>query len=190
MKKYICTACGYIYDPAEGDPDNGIEPGTSFADIPDDWVCPICGVGKDEFVLVMAAGPSQLSWPALRAHLGQSRMTMATREEVLDVTGYPIGTVAPIGLPQPIRILADKNIFAHDEISFGSGKHNTAIIMQTEEFKKIIGTKAYSALLQILKDIGPDARTHRISILIAAILRFAVSRLPTDYGEGTLGQAS
>ena len=96
-------------------------------------------VGKDEFMLVMVAGPGQLSWPALRAHLGRSRMTMATKEEVLQVTGYPIGTVAPIGLPQPIHLLADKNIFAHDEISFGSGKHNTGIIMKTKDFKEILG---------------------------------------------------
>ena len=96
-------------------------------------------VGKDEFMMVMVAGPGQLSWQALRAHLGQSRMTMATKDEVLSVTGYPIGTVAPIGLPQPLRLLADKNVFIHEEISFGSGKRNIAIIMQTEDFKKVLG---------------------------------------------------
>ena len=47
--KYECDVCGYIYDPAEGDPDNGIEPGTPFAELPEDWVCPLCGVGKDKF---------------------------------------------------------------------------------------------------------------------------------------------
>lgn len=49
MKRYVCTACGYVYDPAEGDPDANIEPGTSFDDLPEDWVCPICGVGKGVF---------------------------------------------------------------------------------------------------------------------------------------------
>ena len=49
MDRYVCTACGYVYDPAEGDPDGGIAPGTPFEDIPDDWVCPLCGVGKDMF---------------------------------------------------------------------------------------------------------------------------------------------
>ena len=49
MKKYICDVCGYIYDPAEGDPDNGVAAGTSFEDIPEDWLCPLCGVGKDQF---------------------------------------------------------------------------------------------------------------------------------------------
>lgn len=49
MKKYICTACDHIYDPAIGDPDNGIQPGTAFEDLPDDWECPDCGVGKEDF---------------------------------------------------------------------------------------------------------------------------------------------
>jgi rubredoxin len=49
MDKYECTVCGYVYDPEEGDPDNGIEPGTSFDDLPEDWVCPICGASKDQF---------------------------------------------------------------------------------------------------------------------------------------------
>ena len=52
MDKYLCEPCGYIYDPAIGDPEGGIAPGTAFEDIPDDWVCPICGVGKDMFVKV------------------------------------------------------------------------------------------------------------------------------------------
>ena len=49
MKSYICDVCGYIYDPAEGDPENGVEPGTSFDDIPEDWLCPLSGVGKEDF---------------------------------------------------------------------------------------------------------------------------------------------
>ena len=49
MKKYKCLVCGYMYDPAVGDPDNGVEAGTAFEDLPNDWVCPECGAGKDEF---------------------------------------------------------------------------------------------------------------------------------------------
>lgn len=49
MAKWECGTCGYVYDEAAGDPDNGIAPGTKFEDLPDDWVCPVCGVGKDEF---------------------------------------------------------------------------------------------------------------------------------------------
>ncbi len=51
-QKYVCEVCDWVYDPAIGDPDNGIQPGTSFADLPDDWVCPVCGVGKDQFAPV------------------------------------------------------------------------------------------------------------------------------------------
>ena len=49
MEKYQCTACSYVYDPAVGDPDSGVEPGTPFEELPDDWVCPECGVDKDMF---------------------------------------------------------------------------------------------------------------------------------------------
>ncbi len=49
MDKYVCSVCGYVYDPDEGDPDNGIEPGTAFEALPDDWTCPVCGAEKEEF---------------------------------------------------------------------------------------------------------------------------------------------
>ena len=54
MARYKCVLCGWIYDPAVGDPDSGIEPGTAFEDISDDWACPECGAGKDDFELVEA----------------------------------------------------------------------------------------------------------------------------------------
>jgi len=49
MQKWRCIICNYIYDPAVGDPDSGMGPGTPFESLPDDWVCPLCGAGKDEF---------------------------------------------------------------------------------------------------------------------------------------------
>lgn len=49
MKSYVCTVCGYVYDPQVGDEDNGVKPGTAFESLPEDWVCPLCGVGKDQF---------------------------------------------------------------------------------------------------------------------------------------------
>ena len=49
MDKYVCALCGYVYDPAKGDPDNGVDPGTSFDDLPDDWECPVCGAEKGDF---------------------------------------------------------------------------------------------------------------------------------------------
>lgn len=49
MERWVCDPCGYVYNPAEGDPDNGIAPGTAFEDLPADWVCPVCGADKDQF---------------------------------------------------------------------------------------------------------------------------------------------
>jgi rubredoxin len=49
MAKYVCSVCGYVYDPAVGDPDNGVKAGTAFEKLPGDWVCPVCGAGKDQF---------------------------------------------------------------------------------------------------------------------------------------------
>ena len=49
MKRYVCDECGYVYDPEVGVPEDGIEPGTAFEDLPDNWVCPECGVDKDSF---------------------------------------------------------------------------------------------------------------------------------------------
>ena len=66
MQKYLCEPCGYIYDPEEGDPENGIEPDTAFEDLPDDWECPECGVGKEEFVPIE-------KWGCLFLNLGCSR---------------------------------------------------------------------------------------------------------------------
>jgi rubredoxin len=49
MDKYICTVCGYVYDPEKGDSSSNVAPGTAFENLPDDWVCPECGIGKDQF---------------------------------------------------------------------------------------------------------------------------------------------
>ena len=52
MEKWVCVVCGYVYDPEIGDPDSGVAPGTSWEDVPEDWVCSLCAVGKDQFELV------------------------------------------------------------------------------------------------------------------------------------------
>jgi rubredoxin len=49
VQKYTCSVCGYVYDPEKGDPENGVDPGTAFEDLPDGWVCPVCGAGKGDF---------------------------------------------------------------------------------------------------------------------------------------------
>ena len=86
-------------------------------------------ISAEDFVMVLMAGPQQIDWKALRQYVGEKRLTMADEEEMLRVTGYPRGAVAPFGLPQPIRILADESIFIHDEVSIGSGMRGTTIIM-------------------------------------------------------------
>ncbi len=90
----------------------------------------------DEFLMVLIAGPRQISWKALRVYLNQNRLTTATEEEVLRVTGYKIGAVSPFGLPQPVRTLVDETVLAEDEISIGSGQRGLAVIMHREDFKQ------------------------------------------------------
>ena len=90
-------------------------------------------IGAGEYTMVLAAGPSQISWKQLRAVLGKRRLTMATEEEVLRVTGYRVGTVAPFGLPAPIRTLIDRRVLGHDRVSIGSGAPNTGIILSSRD---------------------------------------------------------
>ncbi len=96
-------------------------------------------VGKDEFVMALMAGDRQIAWPALRRYLDQSRLTLATEGEVRRVTGYERGAVAPFGLPQPLRILVDPSVFAHDEISLGSGVRGTAMIITSNDLRRALG---------------------------------------------------
>ena len=96
-------------------------------------------VGKDEFLMVLIAGDRQIAWPMLRHYLGQSRLTLATEDEVRRVTGYERGAVAPFGLPQPLRILVDESVFTHEEISLGSGVRGTAVIMTSNDLRRALG---------------------------------------------------
>ena len=87
---------------------------------------------QDVYVMALVGGPGQISWRALRKHLGQSRISMASEEEVLDVTGYVIGAVGPFGLRLPVRVLIDTGLLAQDELSIGSGVRGTAVILRSE----------------------------------------------------------
>jgi Cys-tRNA(Pro)/Cys-tRNA(Cys) deacylase len=93
---------------------------------------------QEVFVMVLIAGPGQISWKRVRAHLGVSRISMATKSEVHQITGYEIGTVNPLGLPNPIRILADESVFQPDEVSLGSGVRSTAIILRSADLRKAL----------------------------------------------------
>jgi Cys-tRNA(Pro)/Cys-tRNA(Cys) deacylase len=96
-------------------------------------------LAQDSFAMVLVAGPRQVSWPALRSYLGQSRLTMADEAELLAVTGYPRGAVAPFGLPAPMRILVDHSVLAQEEVSIGSGQRYLTVILRTADLLKALG---------------------------------------------------
>lgn len=97
------------------------------------------------FVMVLAAGPDQVSWPALRSYLGVTRITTATRDEVLQRTGFEIGAVSPFGLPDAggssastIRLLADQGVFQNQEVSIGSGVRYTTVILRSTDLRRAL----------------------------------------------------
>jgi Cys-tRNA(Pro) deacylase len=96
-------------------------------------------LAKDDYTMVLVAGPAQISWPALRAYLGQSRLTTASQAEVLEVTGYPIGAVSPFGLPAEMRILVDRSVVQEGEVSIGSGERGTTVILQSSDLIPALG---------------------------------------------------
>jgi Cys-tRNA(Pro) deacylase len=95
-------------------------------------------LGEGEYAMVLMAGPSQVSWKALRRHFGQSRLTTATEDEVLAVTGYTRGAVAPFGLRQPMRVLIDQGVLAQNVISLGSGIRGSAVILTTADLRRAL----------------------------------------------------
>jgi Cys-tRNA(Pro)/Cys-tRNA(Cys) deacylase len=95
-------------------------------------------LSDEQFIMALVAGPAQISWKRLRQFLGQSRLTMATEDEVLKVTGYRIGTVSPFGLPQPIRILIDPGVMKEEEVSIGSGIRNTGILIRVPDLRRAL----------------------------------------------------
>jgi Cys-tRNA(Pro) deacylase len=96
-------------------------------------------VRKGEYIMVLMAGPQQIDWKKLRQFVGTNRLTMATKEEVFNVTGYPLGAVAPFGLPVPIPILVDQSVLDESIISMGSGIRGTAIILDSHDLLKGLG---------------------------------------------------
>ena len=105
-------------------------------------------VSEDEFVMVLVAGPAQISWKALRKYLGKSRISMATEEEVLAVTGYPIGAVGPFGLPRPLKVLIDPSALKEEEISIGSGIRGTAVILKSADLRRALSNAEIVLLVE------------------------------------------
>ncbi len=96
-------------------------------------------LSKDDFCLALVAGPQQINWRGLRRHLDQSRLSMATPDEVLRVTGYRPGAVSPFGLAHPLPVIADPNVFAPEEVSLGSGLPGVAIILKSADLRRALG---------------------------------------------------
>lgn len=95
-------------------------------------------LAETDFIMVLMAGPGQVPWRALRRHLQQSRLTMASEEELLQVTGCRPGTVSPFGLPAPMLVLIDQAVLAQEEISLGSCRRGVAIVMKTADLLRAI----------------------------------------------------
>jgi Cys-tRNA(Pro) deacylase len=95
-------------------------------------------LGEDQYLMALVAGPSQISWKKLRKYLDQSRLTMASEDEVLAVTGYRVGAVSPFGLPRPLRVLVDGTILREEELSLGSGLRGIAIILKSADLLRAL----------------------------------------------------
>ena len=96
-------------------------------------------VAKGNYLMVLVAGPEQIDWKILRKKLGENRLTMASEEEVLRVTGYPLGAVAPFGLTLPTQIIVDQSVLQQQIISLGSGIRGVAIILESADLMKALG---------------------------------------------------
>lgn len=105
-------------------------------------------IRPDEFLMVLVAGPDQIDWKKLRQFVKRSRVRMATEEEVLEVTGYRIGTVGPFGVKNQVQVLIDASVLKEEEVSIGSGVRNMAIIMQSAELRKALAESEVVALLE------------------------------------------
>jgi Cys-tRNA(Pro) deacylase len=105
-------------------------------------------VRPDEFVMVLMAGREQVDWRSLRRLVGRSRMRMATEDEVLEVTGYRVGTVSPFGLKNQVRVLIDSSVLKEEEISIGSGIRNTAIILKSADLRQALGKAEIISLVE------------------------------------------
>ena len=106
-------------------------------------------IRAEEFVMVLVAGREQVDWKRLRQFVGRSRIRMATEEEVLNVTGYRIGTVSPFGLKNPVRILIDESVLREEELSLGSGSRQIAIIMKSVDLRSALQEADIVSLVEI-----------------------------------------
>ena len=105
-------------------------------------------VRPEEFVMVLTAGREQVDWRGLRKLVGRSRMRMATEDEVMEVTGYRVGTVTPFGMKRQVRVLIDSSVLREAEISIGSGVSNTAILLKSADLRRALGDAEVISLVE------------------------------------------
>jgi len=96
-------------------------------------------IRPEEFWMVLMAGRDQIDWKKLRQFVKRSRIRMATEDEVLEVTGYKVGTVSPFWLKTQVNVLIDASVLKEEEISIGSGVRNMAIIMKSTDVQRALG---------------------------------------------------
>lgn len=105
-------------------------------------------IRPEEFLMVLVAGPDQVDWRKLRQLVGRSRVRMATEAEVLEVTGYRVGTVSPFGMARPVKVLIDASVLKEEEISIGSGVRNTAILMNSADLRHSLADAEVVSLME------------------------------------------
>ena len=104
-------------------------------------------IRPEEYLMVLVAGPDQIDWKKLRQFVKRSRVRMATEEEVLEVTGYRVGTVSPFGLKNQVRVLIDASVLKEAEISIGAGVRNIAIIMKSADLRQALSGSEIVSLI-------------------------------------------
>jgi Cys-tRNA(Pro)/Cys-tRNA(Cys) deacylase len=105
-------------------------------------------IRSEEFVMVLVAGREQVDWRRLRQLVRRSRVRMATEEEVLEVTGYRVGTVSPFGLKNQVRVLIDESVLREEEVSLGSGARQMAIVMKSADIRRVLSESEIVSLLE------------------------------------------
>jgi Cys-tRNA(Pro)/Cys-tRNA(Cys) deacylase len=105
-------------------------------------------IRPEDFLMVLVAGPDQVDWRKLRQLVKRSRVRMATEQEVLEVTGYRVGTVSPFGLKNPVKVLIDDSVLKEEEVSIGSGVRGVAIVMKSQDIRRALGEPEIVSLLE------------------------------------------
>ena len=105
-------------------------------------------IRPEEYLMVLVAGPNQIDWKKLRQLVKRSRMRMATEDEVLEVTGYRIGTVSPFGMRNQVKVMIDASVLKEEEISIGSGIRNIAIIMKSADLRRALAKSEIVSLVE------------------------------------------